>query len=182
LSLKSNGKTLIKAPWKNIPVLLLCAAFAVIWSIQDKINPICSNGQLLFTIYSYIIVFLIPAIFVFLLAGLLLVLTTPYHARTIEDCLLQIGLVDRYGLSPALILHKSMKNTDVSVMIFYSLGIGREIWEKRSEEIKDALNIDFVETIKYGGKNASNRNMIVLTTSPWSCSIGRKDELFDDEI
>lgn len=167
--------------WKGIPFLLLCAAFAVAWNMRGNLVPFDGNSPLLLTIYGYIIAFLIPAVFVLLLAGLLLLLTKPKQAGKMEDCFLQIGLVDHCGYPPTLISRKRVKNTSVNIMVFYSLGIGREMWEKRIGDIQDALNIHFVEPIKYSGRKGRNRNLIVITAAPGAVT-RREDTLYDDEI
>ncbi|MGX8701805.1 SNF2-related protein [Caproiciproducens sp.] len=117
------------------------------------------------------------------LVGLLLLLGTPFRARTVENSLLQIGLANRYGYAPALISCKRIKNTQVSVQVsvmeFYSLGVAMEIWETHRTEIQDALNVHFVEPIKYGGRNGRNRIIIVITAAP-GAETQRKDVLYDE--
>jgi low affinity Fe/Cu permease len=169
-------------PWKIVPLLLLCIAFIVVWNMRGNLNPFDETKQWLFLIYDFSIAVIIPAVFALLLVGLMLLITRPGRARKIEDCFLQMGLVDHCGYPPALISRKRVKNTGVSVMTFYTLGISRDIWERRSEDIQDALNIRLVESIKYGGKNGRNRNIIVLAAASGAGGTGRKDELYDDEL
>lgn len=78
-----------------------------------------------------------------------------------------------------LISCKRIKRTTVNVMSFYSLGVGMEHWKNESESIQDALDIHFVEPIKYGGRNGRNRNIIVITAAP-GAETQRKDVLYDE--
>lgn len=178
LRLWSGIKEVIAKPWKEILILLLCAAFIFLWNARDTLVLFHSDIPLLPTVWSYIIAVLIPLLFLLFLVGLLLLLGTPFRANTIENSLLQIGLANRYGYAPALISCKHIKNTQVSVMAFYSLGVGTETWETHRAEIQDALNVHFVEPIKYGGKNGRNRNIIVITAAPGT-ETHRKDVLYD---
>lgn len=155
--------------------------FIVIWNIRAKINFFGGNSQFLTALCGHIITFLIPALFILLLAGLILLLGTPYRAKLTADNLSQIGLVSQ-GFSPALVSRNHVKNTDVSVLVFYSLGVSKELWEKQQAAVQDVLNIHFVEPIKYGGRKETNRNLIVLTVSPGASGIGRREKLYDDEL
>lgn len=178
LRLWSGIKDAVTKPQKGILILLLCAAFVSIWNVRNKLVPFHSDIPLLSTIWGYIIAVFLPLIFLLLLMGLLSLLGTPFRAKAVENSLLQIGLATRYDHPPALISRKRIKGTDVSIMTFYSLGVDKERWKKESEAIQDALNIHFVEPIRYGGKN---RNMIVITAAP-GAETHREDVLYDDEI
>lgn len=162
-------------------MLLLCAMFIFLWNVRDMLVPFHSDIPLLITVWGYIIAVLIPLLFLLFLVGLLLLLGTPFRAKVVESSLLQIGLANRYGHAPALISCKRIKNTQVSVMAFYSLGVGAEKWETHRAEIQDALNVHFVEPIKYGGRNGRNRNIIVIAAAP-GAEAHRKDVLYDDEF
>ncbi|TQI69031.1 hypothetical protein [Clostridium sp. KNHs216] len=181
LRLWSGIKEVIAKPWKGILILLLCAAFIFLWSARDTLVPFHSDIPLLITVWDYIIAAFIPLLFLLLLVGLLLLLGTPFRAKAVESSLLQIGLANRYGYAPALISCRRIKNTQVSVMAFYSLGVGTETWETHRTEIQDALNVHFVEPIKYGGRNGRNRNIIVITAAP-GAEVRREDVLHDDEF
>ena len=181
LRLQTGLSGFAKAPWKIIPILLLCGLSMAVWDNRSQIKPFSVDNHLLTAIYNYAVALLIPLVSIVLLAGVLLLLTWPKRAGTYEDCLRQMGLVDRYGNPPALICQNRVKGTEASIMAFYSLGIGREIWEKHSADIQDALNVHFLEPIKYGGRNERNRNIIIITVAP-GAEIQRKDVLYDDEI
>ncbi|WP_283606650.1 hypothetical protein [Faecalispora anaeroviscerum] len=178
LRLWSGIKEAVKT-WKGISILLLCAAFILLWNIRDTLVPFHSDISLLITVWGYIIAVFIPLLFLLFLVRLLLFLGTPFRANAVESSLLQIGLANRYGYAPALISCKRIKNTQVSVMAFYSLGVAMETWETHRAEIQDALNIHFVEPIKYGGRNGRNRNMIIITAVP-GAEIRREDVLYDE--
>lgn len=178
LHLRSGIKEAVTKPWKGILVLLLCAAFIFLWNIRDKLVPFHSDIPLLSTIWGYIIAVFIPLLFLLLLVGLLSLLGTPFRAKAVESCLLQIGLAN-HGHAPALISCRRMKNTQVSIMTFYSLGVGMQRWQKESEAVKDALDIHYTEPIKYGGKNGRNRNIIVITAAP-GAETRREDTLYDE--
>lgn len=181
LRLRSGIKKIVEKPWKGISILLLCAAFVFLWNTRDTLIPFHSDIALLSTIWGYLTAVFIPLLFLLLLVGLLLLLGMPFRAKAIEDNLLQIGLFNRYGHAPVLLSRKRVKNASVTVMAFYSLGIGMERWEKQGAEVQDALNVHFVETVKYGGRNGRNRNIIVITAAP-GAGVRRENTLYDDEI
>ncbi|MVB11981.1 hypothetical protein CAFE_27100 [Caprobacter fermentans] len=181
LRLWSGIKGAISIPWKGILVLLLCVVFIFLWNIRDKLVPFHSDIPLLSTLWGYIIAVFIPLFFMLLLVGLLFLLGTPSKAKEFEGKLLEIGLYSRYGHAPALISCKRIKGTDVSTFTFFSLGVGRERWQKESEAVKDVLDIHYTEPIKYGGKNGRKRDIIVITAAP-GAETHREDVLYDDEI
>lgn len=181
LRLRSGIKDAVTKPWKGILVLSLCAAFIFLWNIRDKLVPFHSDIKLLSTVWGYIVSVFIPLIFLLLLMGLLSLLGTPFRAKAVENILMQSGLANRYNHPPTLVSRRRMKNTQVSVMTFFSLGVGMEKWETHRAEIQDALNIHFVEPIKYGGRNGRNRNIIVITAAP-GAGTRREDVLYDDEL
>lgn len=178
LRLGSGIKEAVKT-WKGISILLLCAAFILLWNKRNTLVPFYHDTPMLSTVWGYISAVFIPLIFLLLLVGLLLILGTPFRAKTVENSLLQIGLANRYGNAPALISCKRIKNTQVSVMAFYSLGVGMEKWETHRAEVQDALNVHFVEPIKYGGRSGRNRNITVITAAP-GAEIRREDVLYDE--
>ncbi|MDD4564408.1 MAG: hypothetical protein PHE79_02895 [Eubacteriales bacterium] len=181
LRLCSGIKEIIEKPWKGISILLLCAGFVFLWNIRDTLIPFHSNIPLLSTIWGYLTAVFILLLFLMLLVGLLFLLGTPSKAKEFKGKLMEIGLYSRYGHAPSLISCKRIKETDVSVMSFYSLGVGMERWKNQRIEIQDVLDIHFVEPIKYGGRNGRNRNIIVITSSP-GAETHREDVLYDDEI
>lgn len=175
-------KGLVKALWGIAPILPLCVAFVLVWSNRDKLTPVDSGSSLPTILSYYTVVFLIPAVFALLMAGLLLLLIAPRRTRRYEDALLRIGLTARDGSPPALISCVRIKHADVSVLAFYSLGVSRDTWEQRKSEIEDTLNVHFVDAIRYGGKRDTNRAIIVLTVAPGAGSTGRAGTLYDDEL
>nr|WP_319487812.1 hypothetical protein [uncultured Caproiciproducens sp.] len=179
LHLWSGIRETITKPWKGISILLLCAAFIFLWKIRNTLVPFHSDISLLITVWGYIIAVFIPLLFLLFLVGLLLFLGTPFREKAVESSLLQIGLANRYGYAPALISCKRIKNTQVSVMAFYSLGVAMETWETHRAEIQDTLNVHLVESVKYGGRNGHNRNIIVITAAP-GAETHREDVLYDE--
>jgi hypothetical protein len=179
LRLRSGIKDAVTKPWKGILVLSLCAAFIFLWNIRDKLVPFHSDIKLLSTVWGYIVSVFIPLIFLLLLMGLLSLLGTPFRAKAFEEILLQIGFADRHGHAPVLISCKRIKGTAVSVMSFYSLGVGMERWRNEIESILDAIDMHLVRPIRYGGKKGRNRNIIVITAAP-GAETRREDTLYDE--
>ena len=79
---------------------------------------------------------------------------------------------------PTLINKKRIKDTDVILREFYS-NIPLRIWNRRTEELSDSLNVHFVEEIQYGGKSDGKR--IVIRTAP-SRELPQRITLYDDEL
>lgn len=174
-------KDLIRAPWSLAPFLPLCIVFAMLWKKRVGLLP-NSGNLLLSTVNYYCFSLLLPLIFVLLVAGLLSLFSTPRYAKRYEDALLQIGLVSYGGEPPALISRKRIKGTSsVTQLVFYSLGVSKETWERQKNEVEDALNLHLVDTIKYGGWKGANRNLIVLTAAPGSGG-NRQEPLYDEEL
>lgn len=184
LRIWAGVQSLFVRPWKWVFIVLLFCIFLFLWSMRAAMIQPFTNSSfvLLSTICGYAVSAAIPLLFVVFLLGLLSLLGTPFHARTIEEKLRHIRLVDRYDNPPALISYRRIKNTAASIMAFYSPGVGRERWEGRSTAIQDALNIHFVEPINYGGRHNNNRNMIILTVAPGAGGISRKGTVYDDEL
>ena len=73
-----------------------------------------------------------------------------------------------------------IKGTGVTVREFYS-PIPYKTWVEKQDAIADAMNVHFVEEIKYGGKNNNDGNKIIIKTAK-----GRKNTeqgvLYDEEL
>jgi hypothetical protein len=80
--------------------------------------------------------------------------------------------------NPILINIQKVKGTEVTQREFYS-NVPLRVWNHRIESLADALNVHFVEEIRYGGK--ANGKRIVLCTAP-SRDLPKRDTLYDDEL
>ncbi|WP_312939592.1 hypothetical protein [Oscillibacter sp.] len=173
-------KTLASRPWMMVPFFVLCGAFALVWGLRKKFILILNCNALLARVYYYGLSLLLISVFVLFLVTLMVILSTPRNAKKVSAALFQIGLVSYAGTPPELISHIRIRHSDVHQWTFFSLGLSKSTWEKRREDVEDALNFCVVD-IRYGGRGERNRNLIVLRAVP---GIGgsRREVLYDEEI
>lgn len=170
-------RSLRHRPWAVILLLLLAGSTVFICCNLDNIPfPFSANMPELLPLWKAIAVLLTVTLGTLLLLGLLVLLGTPHKARSVDNSLEHIGLVDRYGIGPALVSNQKVTERVVR-MTFYSKGIGMERWVQRQGAISDVLACHFVEPITYG----KSSNYIVLTVAP-GVESHRDTLLYDDEL
>ena len=174
---------LFRRPWKACIFAAFLTLCYIAWNGRRKILTLnmVSRTPLLSLIYEHAISALILFMSFLLLLGLLMALGTPHQAKEIERRLSQIGLTDRFGDCPVLVSSKTQKASSVRYLSFFSRGISKEMWEQNRTDIEDALNVSWVDTPKYGGKGAANRNYVVLAVTSGT-GIVRKETLYDDAL
>ena len=170
-----------RKPWSMFPVLLFFTAVGLAWEIKVRYLVLSHQNLLLKSVFQYVPTVLFVSVAVLLFGALLMALSTPRFAQRHEDALLKIDLTAHDGTAPALIAKNRIKNTNVCQLVFYSLGVSREVWMRRRSEIEDALNLRIVGEVCYGGRNGVNRNIIVLTVVR---GVGDRKAgvLYDDEL
>lgn len=142
--------------------MIVAAAWGYLLHIRDGFIP-DELSPVLATVYSYTTMAVIATLGAFLLVGVFYALSVPHSSRQYENALLSIDFTTHDGTTPALLSRKRIPRSEVSVLTFYSMGIGKELWERRKGEVEDALNVHCVQPIQYGGRKGNNRNLIVLT-------------------
>lgn len=165
-------------PWMiALPLLLAGFTVFICCNLDNAPFPFSTNTPELLPLWKAITVLLSITFGTLLLWGLLVVLGTPYKARNVDISLEHIGLVDCYGIGPALIGNEKIGKSHVRCYTFFSKGIDKERWEKKQKEIEDILNIHLLEPIAYG----RNRNYIVLVVAS---GVQGKEQtpLYDDEL
>lgn len=153
---------IIHSPWKIIPLLIVAVAWGLLLHIRDSFIPAGLSPSLA-TVYSYTALAVVVALGAFLFVGVLYAISVPICSRRYENALLSIDFTTHDEATPALLSRKRIPRSEVSVLTFYSMGIGKELWERRKGEVEDALNVHCVQPIQYGGRKGKNRNLIVLT-------------------
>lgn len=177
--LASGLQFLRHRPWMITLPLLLIILTIFICSELDSIPfpiPISDSIPALFKLWKAAAAVLVVISGISLLWGLLVALGTPYKARSVDNSMEHIGLVDRYGIGPALVSKQKVTERVVR-MTFYSKGIGMERWVQNQGAISDILMCHFVEPITYG----KSSNYIVLTVAP-GVESHRDNLLYDDEL
>lgn len=169
---------LLRNPWKMIPLLLIASAVFYLVNIRGNFIP---DGlpSILATVYSYTSLAVILVLGLLLMIGVFYALSVPLCSRQYENALLSMNFTSYDGAAPALISRKRIPHSRVYVLTFYSMGIGKEIWERRQGEVEDVLNIQCVQPIQYGGRKCNNRNLIVLTAAPGTGN-RRTEPLYDE--
>lgn len=129
-------RSLRHRPWAVILLLLLAGSTVFICCNLDNIPfPFSANMPELLPLWKAIAVLLTVTLGTLLLLGLLVLLGTPHKARSVDNSLEHIGLVDRYGIGPALVSNQKVTERVVR-MTFYSKGIGMERWVQRQGAIR----------------------------------------------
>lgn len=165
-------------PWMIALPLLLAGSTVFICCNLDNIPvPFSANTPELLSLWKAIAALLTVTLGTLLLLGLLVLLGTPHKVRSVDTSLEHIGLVDRYGIGPALVSNQKIKGTTARILTFYAKGIDMEHWAQRQGAISAALNCHFVEPIVYG----KSSNYIVLTVAP-GVESHRDTLLYDDEL
>ena len=170
-------RSLCHRPWAVILLLLLAGSTVFICCNLDNPFPFSANMPELLSLWKAIAVLLTVTLGTLLLLGLLVLLGTPHKARSVDNSLEHIGLVDRYGIGPALVSNQKIKGTTARILTFYAKGIDMEHWAQRQGAISAALNCHFVEPIAYG----KSSNYIILTVAP-GVESHRDTLLYDDEL
>ena len=176
-------KRLFQQPWTLAFPLLLAIAAVLAWHNTDKLPLPGGNEAIpeMVILWQLVLHALVVVLTVLAFLLLLALLGTPRRAKKIDNALSHAGLVDRYGLAPALLHIYSVKGKAVKKMLFYSKGVPLTRWVEREGDISDALNVHFVEPPAYGGKKGNNRNYIVLTVAPGAGN-QPTPALYDDEL
>ncbi len=174
------SKSIFKKPWRMIPILFLVLFFVWLWNCSQAFLSQLDN-EFLHTLFLYGLSVSTILLFFSLLIVLLLLISYPPRAKRYESALMQIDLAPTNGVPPALIAQMRIKNTKVTRLVFYSLGVSLKEWVTRQEEIEDSFNVHYVEAPQYGGRKGNNRNLIVLTVAP-GVSSSCKEVLYDDEL
>lgn len=165
-------------PWMiALPLLLAGFTVFICCNLDNALFPFGATTPELLPLWKAVAALLTITLGILLLWGLLVVLGTPYKAMSVDNSLEHIGLVDRYGIGPALVSNQKIKGTTARILTFYAKGIDMEHWAQRQGAISAALNCHFVEPIAYG----KSSNYIVLTVAPGVESY-RDDLLYDDEL
>ncbi len=175
---------LFTRPWALILPLLWAILTALAWYNRSKLSLPGGNSVLpqMAALWQIVLSALI-IIFSFLsFWGILALLGTPHHAKRIDAALVHIGLIDSYGIGPALLSSRRVKGSPVQVLEFWSKGISLDAWEDKRRAIEDVLNIHMVEPLTYGGRKGNNRHRIVLTVAPGADNQPTATLYEDDEL
>ena len=170
-------KSFCHRPWMiALPLFLAGFTVFICCNLDNAPFPFSANTPELLPMWKAIAALLTVTLGTLLLLGLLVLLGTPHKARSVDTSLEHIGLVDRYGIGPALVSDQKVTERVVR-MTFYSKGMGMERWVQRQGAISDVLACHFVEPIAYG----KSSNYIVLTVAP-GVESHRDNLLYDDEL
>lgn len=172
-----------RQPWTLTLPLLLAVTTILAWLNRKKLSLPGNTAQepFLVELWQITLSVFIVALSFFAFLGIIALLGIPHHAKKIDTALAHAGLVDRYGVAPALLHIQPIKGTAARELTFYAMGIAKASWEEREGDICDALNVHFVELPAYGGRKGNNRNYIVLTVAPGAATDNHQP-LLDDEF
>lgn len=180
-----GAKQLIHNPILNLlwlPVII--AVILIIWGKKIVLYYLTYDidiPQTLYSIFNGIITFII-ALLLILLVFAMLEIIGELTARKDENALLiAFGTKQCNFGCPILINKYRIKGTKVTFREFYSLAIHYKLWIDRQDAIADAMNVHFVDEIKYGGKNNADGNRIIIKTAKGRKSIGQ-GALYDEEL
>ncbi len=177
--LNFGTRSLVKKPWRLIPFLLLTVAFPLVWPCREKLIP-ATDIPLLVVVYQYTVSALFVIAYILLMAGLLWAFSIPKKAKKAEIAM----MVSDFGYltNPPALVSNERGEHNTRILTFYSRGIPREKWEKEKADIQSALNATVQGEIQYGGKGASNYDLVVITVTPGYGMAPRKERIYDDEL
>lgn len=149
------------------PVLLICFAALVTLGIllfvfRETIVTATVPTILVEMMVDFATV-LTPIYMVGILLGYLVIIGTPWNARSISDNLHRAGVFNKIEEAPIL-MHKYQdeKNPRITILDFKSTGISRTTWEDLQAEIENALNC-YVVKIQEG--KHQNRMLLHIVAS-----------------
>lgn len=157
---------LFRQPWTMLFPLLLMVTVTFAWANRSKFalpGNISPEWEKLWQLTLSVLITLLSLL---ILWGTLTLLGTPRHTAQIEAALAHAGLIDRYGLCPALLSVRRVKNSSVLRLTFWSKGIQLETWAEKERAIEDVLNFHTVKPAAYGGRKGNDSRRIVLTLAP----------------
>lgn len=111
------------------------------------------------------------------LAVLILWAGTPSKAKSIQNNLQRIGLVNHAGETPLLVAVRTEESDDIrshmTVLEFLACGVPKSVWEDKRADIETALNIHIADIRESDGKRRIQRTLFPPLTSCPSCCRGR---------
>lgn len=177
LRLRLGILQMIHKPLLNLFYLPIIAGTVFLWIKKDIAFSLFDVPQILLPLYRYtimIIAVLIPIICIFTFIDAIGELT----ARKDEAKLYVAFNAQELRNGCPILMNKKRIKGNVTMREFYS-DIPMKIWIERQEDIADAMNIHFVEKLRYGGKSDGKRIMMITAQ-------GRKtaprSNLYDDEL
>lgn len=166
-------------PMLNILLIPIIVLFIVLWKEKDKVMFLFDVPEILFSAFHFSVSFM-AVLIPFLLFLLILETIGKLTARKDEVALLiAFDPKELRNGCPILMSKKKLKGTSAIRREYYS-DIPLHMWEKNKKAIADAMDSYFLEEIRYGGRRANGKRIVIYTTS------GRKAEsrekLYDEEF
>ena len=185
IRLKEGIRQLIAYPVKSIAFVPLLILGSTIFSNSNYFLSV-ENFLPAFLIkpYEYALITLFTLFFLLLFVGLVTLIGIPFRANWVEIRIMYAFTINdvKSDFYPTLISRKRIPHTDITVSEFYSLGIGKSVWELHKQDIADILEAHFVTPqIILGGRKNNNSNRIIIFTAPGAVPKER-GELIDDEL
>ena len=155
---------LIAKKYLNIFTFFIILLFHPCWNIAEFIILKLDVEEVLFPLFSYSL-HIMAIIFPCIILSYFIYIIGEKRARKDEIALIIAFRREKVFHEPPILLSKYKdKKTGTIVREFYS-NLAINIWQKRAEDIADALDSQFVEEkITYGGKNRNNGKRITLYT------------------
>lgn len=185
LRIQLGFKQFIHKPILNllwIPAIMV--AILVIWGkeiVLDYLTYDIDIPQTLYSIFNSLITFITVLLLVLLVFAMLEIIGELTARKDENALLIAFGTKQCNFGCPILIDKYRIKGTKVTFREFYSLAIHYKLWIDRQDAIADAMNVHFVDEIKYGGKNNADGNRIIIKTAKGRKSIGQ-GALYDEEL
>ncbi|MCR4693179.1 MAG: DUF87 domain-containing protein [Firmicutes bacterium] len=147
---------------KKCATIIAASYIAVAFIIWTAFKASMGTGAAdIFQLFNRVVFRLLYPLYVIVgFAVLLILLGTPYGAKSINENLWRIGLTNHATESPLLLRrYKKDKDFDITVMEFEPNGISLSEWQDKQERIETALNMHIVKF-----EQGKNRGRILLHT------------------
>lgn len=162
------------------PLLLVMSTAFIFCNLNNVPLPVDRDIPELAGVWELAIVSLAVTFDILLMWGLLYLLGTPRKEKSINRGLQHIGLLDRYGIAPALLLNRAVDESGARKLFFFSEGISADQWIEHKSAIESRLNCRLIELID-PIETTGDSNYIVLVVI-FNTKGQRNDVLYDDEL
>ena len=151
-----NGLREIWTDQYQLKLLVLYLLAALIFSIVRPWDLVYSGPDIFDAVSRIAFSLCFPFLVFGGLAVLILWAGTPSKAKSIQNNLQRIGLVNHAGETPLLVAVRQDETDDahgkITVLEFLACGVPKSVWEQKSADIETALNVHIADIQESDGK------------------------------
>lgn len=181
IRLAQGFKQMVSRPYKAIPMLSVlvitnaCSHYEFLEMTEGASPEMLAVSHAVAPVMAALL-------FAFLLFGAVMLAGIPREASRIWGKLHLALIMDGEFAAedtPVLIARERISGTDAVWREFYSPGIPMSAWERHIDAIEHQLNCHLTEPLRYGGKDGSDRQRIIMVAAPGAAH-KQRGELTDE--